>query len=163
MSLISSASSYGIRAIVYIATAEVGETDFVPTRRIAEELDVPSAFLSKVLQRLTRAGILVSLRGATGGVALGRSPSEITLLQIAESAGDDRPFGQCVLGLPTCSDESPCAMHGQWREKREGITALFADTTVAALVAENTATPAGASRQRHSRITKRKQTRPRKR
>ena len=73
MSLISSASSYSIRAILYIATAETRDTSFVSTRRMAEELGVPSAFLSKVLQRLTREGILVSQRGAAGGVRVGEA------------------------------------------------------------------------------------------
>ena len=77
------------------------------------------------------------------------------MLEIAQSAGDDRPFRECVLGLPACSDENPCAMHEQWSEQRERIKALFADTTVATLVAENSAKAARKSRQRRSRTAKR--------
>ena len=148
MSLIGRAGSYGIRAILHVAKTGNSGTDLVSTRLIAEELDVPPAFLSKVVQHLTHSGILLSRRGAAGGVALGKPPEEITLREIVQSVGDDRPFRECVLGLPTCSDDAPCAMHDQWTRQREGIKELFVGTAVATLVAQTGPVAVSSRRQR---------------
>lgn len=136
MGVISSTSTYAIRAALYVAAADLAEGEFVSARRIAEALDVPQAFLGKVLHGLTQAGILTSLRGPTGGVALARPAAEITLSDIVCSAGDDGVFHECVLGLPECSETAPCPMHDTWREPRRRIELLFAKTTLAALVTD---------------------------
>jgi len=146
MAVLSSASTYAIRAALYVAVAGLDEGEFLSTRRISDDLDVPFPFLTKVLQGLTHGGIFVSQRGPAGGVALGRPIADITLLDIVRSAGGDGVFRSCVLGLPACSDAAPCALHGPWREQRGRLEALFAKTTLAALAADGYAAVAKGSR-----------------
>jgi len=141
MGVISSGSTYAIRAALYVASSDLGQGEYVSTRQIAEDLEVPFPFLSKVLQGLCQDGILVSSRGPAGGVALGRDASEITLIQIVESTGGGRVFAECVLGLPACSDGSPCALHEQWRAYRSEMESLFAKNTLAMLAAGGTGSP----------------------
>jgi len=107
----------------------------VSIRKIADELGVPFAFLTKVLQGLTQRGLFLSQRGASGGVALARPADTITLLDVLAAVGGDAVFGECVLGLPACSDTTPCALHHAWREQRARLEALFTQTTLAELVA----------------------------
>jgi len=136
MGVLSSASTYAIRAALFVASTEVPAGSYVSTRRIADELDVPYAFLGKVLQELTHGGLLISSRGPTGGVALARPAAEISLLDIVRSADNDAIFHDCVLGLPRCSDVSPCPLHDAWREERSRLEHLFATTTLSTLAAE---------------------------
>lgn len=133
MALLNATCSYAIRAAVYVASATPGVAGYVSTRKIAEDLGVSFAFLTKVLQGLTQNGILVSQRGSTGGVALARPADSISLLDIVASAGGDDVFRDCVLGLPTCSEEAPCALHQQWRDERTRLEAIFASATLASL------------------------------
>lgn len=136
MAFLNSTSSYAIRAALQVAIEQPEPGTFVSTRRIAEALGVPFAFLTKVLQGLTQSGILHSQRGATGGVALARPADSISLLDILASVGNDGIFRECVLGLPTCSDTAPCALHSPWREQRSRLEALFARTTLADLTVQ---------------------------
>lgn len=136
MALLNSTSTYAIRAALQVATEQPEPGTFVSTRRIAEALDVPFAFLTKVLQGLTQSGILQSQRGATGGVALARPAGSIALLDILAAVGSDGIFRECVLGLPSCSDATPCALHSPWREERTRLEELFARTTLADLTGQ---------------------------
>ena len=131
MALLSTTCTYAIRASLYVAAAEAASPGFVSTRRIAEDLGVSFPFLTKVLLGLTQSGVLVSQRGAAGGVALARPAERISLLEIVASVGGDDVFRSCVLGLPTCSEEEPCALHHRWKEERSRLEALFYGTSLA--------------------------------
>lgn len=135
MGFLNNTCSYAIRAALHVAASNPAEGSFVSTRRIAEDLNVPFAFLTKVLQPLSQAGILASQRGATGGVALARPASAITLLDVLVSVGGDGVFRECLLGLPACSDARPCVLHDHWGEQRTRLATLFSSTTLAQLAA----------------------------
>jgi Rrf2 family iron-sulfur cluster assembly transcriptional regulator len=137
MALLNSTCTYAIRAALQVAVERPEPGSFVSTRLIADALDVPFAFLTKVLQGLSQAGILQSQRGATGGVALARPASEIRLLDVLAAVGGDGIFRECVLGLPTCSDAAPCALHSPWREQRARLEDLFTRTTLADLAGQS--------------------------
>ena len=134
MALLTSTCTYAIRASLRIAEANCASGEFVPTRRIAEDLGVSFAFLTKVLLGLSHSGILASQRGQAGGVALARPARSITLHEIARSAGDDGVFRDCILGLPKCSDGAPCALHDAWRVQRAALELMFRTTTLGQLV-----------------------------
>ncbi len=156
MALLNNTCTYAIRAALHVAAARPAAGEFVSTRRIADELDVPFAFLGKVLQGLTQGGILVSQRGASGGVALARPAVTITLIDILASVGGDGLFRDCLLGLPACSDSTPCALHHAWRLERARLESLFSQTTLADLAEGNAslvifAEPTGAAASRGRR------------
>jgi Rrf2 family protein len=164
MAFLTNTCTYAIRAALHVAADHPQPGGFVSTRKIAEDLGVPFAFLTKVLQGLTQAGILVSQRGATGGVALAREADAITLLDIVSGVGSDGVFHECVLGLPTCSDTAPCALHEAWGTERARLEILFAETTLGDLVSgrgpavpPDTGGPAAAARARglHDAIPRR--------
>jgi Rrf2 family iron-sulfur cluster assembly transcriptional regulator len=155
MTFLNNTCTYAIRAVLQVAAEQPAAGTFVSTRKIADELDVPFAFLTKVLQGLTQSGILHSQRGATGGVALSRPAESITLLDIVAAVGSDSVFRGCVLGLPKCSDVAPCALHERWLEQRSQLEDLFARTTLAELAGQGASkvpfedpTPASSSRNR---------------
>jgi Rrf2 family protein len=65
----------------------------VTAKRLAAFYDLPSAYLNKQLQALTRAGILSSVSGPKGGFQLARDPRNITLLDIVIAIdGADEAF-----------------------------------------------------------------------
>lgn len=139
MGLLNTTCTYAIRAALQVAAERPLPGEYLSTRRVAETLDVSFAFLSKVLQGLVHSGVLLSQRGASGGVALARPAEAITLLDVLRAAGGDGIFHDCVLGLPHCSDEVPCALHKPWREERMRLEGLFAQTTLADLARDGSA------------------------
>ncbi len=65
----------------------------VTAKRLAAFYDLPTAYLNKQLQALTRAGILSSVSGPKGGFQLARDPRNITLLDIVVAIdGTDDAF-----------------------------------------------------------------------
>jgi Rrf2 family protein len=68
----------------------------LPSAKLAEFHDVPPAYLAKVLQALTRAGIVESTPGRNGGYRLARSADDITLLDVVLAADGDEPAFRCT-------------------------------------------------------------------
>ncbi|MEW6510383.1 MAG: RrF2 family transcriptional regulator [Bacteroidota bacterium] len=132
MSLIFSKScEYGLQAVLYLAR-QTGEQP-VLLRDIADRLDIPYHFLSKVLQTLTRDGIVVSFKGTNGGFLLGQSPTDIALIDIVRAVDGDKFLDNCVLGFPACADRTPCPVHDQWKRAKEIILAFLRKKTLAEL------------------------------
>jgi len=129
MMLLSSGCKYGLRAILYLAK----RADRGPTlvRSIAEDLNIPFAYLSKVVRILVRGRILNSRKGRGGGVGLARPPEQIALLDVVEAIDGSRYLEGCALGLPECSEKRPCPLHESWGAIRAGIRDMLRTQTVA--------------------------------
>ncbi|MDO9055722.1 MAG: Rrf2 family transcriptional regulator [Sulfuricurvum sp.] len=121
--MLSSACQDTIRAAVWLSTKPVGE--FHRIQEISEALDLPFHFMAKSLQKLVHAGIIISQRGAAGGVTLSRAASEITLLTIIDAVDGSTFFDACVLGIGNCESEKPCALHSQWDKWRQEMLEMY--------------------------------------
>jgi Rrf2 family protein len=83
--------SQAISIVVYIAVkVEEGYHEFVPARKLSEDLEIPGPTAVKILQALNRAGITETREGAKGGVRLAQSPENMTLLDVFHSIERDR-------------------------------------------------------------------------
>lgn len=116
MSFLSKSCVYGLRAVVYVASF-AGERKFVPIHEIADELDLSFHFLTKILQQLTEAGLMVSYRGPNGGIALARAADRISLHDVVRAIDGDDLFTNCALGLAECNDKRPCPLHEMWKRR----------------------------------------------
>ena len=74
---------YGLLAVYYLAKNQ--DKKLVITQSIADEYDIPPAYLHKILQNLVKVGILKSKRGPGGGLLLAKSPKKISMLEIIEA------------------------------------------------------------------------------
>jgi Rrf2 family protein len=95
---------------------------------------VPRNYLSKILHRLSRRGLLASRRGRHGGFLLAVPAQRLTIDRIV--ACFDAPLSRrsCLLGRPRCSDRAPCPAHTHWKAVAERIATFFRETTVADLL-----------------------------
>src|SRR5262245_56050429 len=81
--LYSRSAEYAIRAFVHLARVPAGK--FAMARQIAEEEQIPAHFLAKILQELTRKGMLRSNKGPSGGFALRTAAAQIRLIDVVEA------------------------------------------------------------------------------
>ncbi|MFZ5354101.1 MAG: RrF2 family transcriptional regulator [Bacillota bacterium] len=83
MSIISMSemTSLALHGIMYIG---LQENTLVSVKEVAEALGASEAHLSKVLQKLVKAGFLSSIRGPKGGFALAKAKDKIKLYEIYE-------------------------------------------------------------------------------
>ena len=129
--MLSKSCVYGIRAVLYLTLND--HRQFVSIKEISQKLDISFHFLTKILQILTQQGLIVSFKGPTGGVKLGRDPKSISVLDIIIILDGDDLFEQCILGLPGCQDQKPCPLHDDWKMQREQIKHKFKMTDLKSL------------------------------
>ncbi len=106
---------YAIRSLAFLASSKQG---IARAEEIARAEKLPLPVLSKILQDLTRKGLLKSRRGPGGGFRLARRPELITLRDVVAAVDGLDQFLECAVGLERCSDESPCPLHDQWKDLR---------------------------------------------
>ncbi|MCA1801867.1 MAG: Rrf2 family transcriptional regulator [Rhodothermaceae bacterium] len=128
---ISKSCSYGIRSVAYLSGYPQGR--YVPIRDISSDLNISYHFLTKILQMLTAANILISSRGAGGGVALAREAAAITLYDLIIAIDGDELFTGCLLRLPGCGTKTPCPMHQEWDVARGKVNHFCCHTSVTGL------------------------------
>ena len=110
--VITRASEYAIRAILYLARQE--QNQIVYKKDICTAQEVTPAFLTKILQPLIRKGIVGSQRGVGGGFYLKKKPEEITLLDIVEAEEGEIFINQCLNSASPCDREPGCSVHDAW-------------------------------------------------
>jgi Rrf2 family protein len=104
---ISDAANLAMHAMAYIALR--GDNENLPVGIIADELRVSEAYLSKVMQRLSKVGLVVSQRGPSGGFVLNRPAKNISLIEILEAVDGPIFNHNCVLGRKRC-ERGGCAL-----------------------------------------------------
>lgn len=123
--VLSRTSQYAIQALIYIATQPPGEP--VLNRDIADRLNVPAAYLAKILQSLCKHGLLDSFRGRLGGFCLRDGMHGTSLMQVLLLTEGPDFTKNCILGLKECSDETACPMHFKWKPVKNKIIAMMND------------------------------------
>ncbi len=129
MSLIFSRQcEYALQAVIYLALNKNGS--HVPIKDLTRKLKIPYHFLGKIMQDLTRKGLLVSEKGPRGGFALAMPACDITLFHIVDAIDGADFTRTCVMGFPECSGKKPCSVHGQWASLRDGIYAMLVSKNI---------------------------------
>lgn len=126
--LLSKSCVYGLRASLLLASYQNG--GYTSIKDLSNKLDISFHFLTKILQQLTAADLLESMKGPKGGVRLSRDSSDISLREIVIAIDGPAIFTECVLGLPGCGSEKPCPMHMMWAETRDDIEQMLQTTSL---------------------------------
>jgi len=124
-------SRYAIEGLVVLAKNPFGTT--MHLRDIADLGGVPQNFLAKIFQKLRRANIVASSRGAVRGYALARRSRAINVRDILLAVEGSDTFDHCFFWSDRCAQAAPCPMHIHWKRVRQTIAALMERTTVADL------------------------------
>ncbi len=132
--ILSQTAVYAIQATLCLAESE--STAPMRVDDIAEQLDMPRNYLSKILHALARGGVLTSTRGPGGGFRLAHTPAETLLSEIVEHFGELPDQSSCLLGRARCTDEDPCAAHDRWKDVAVAVRHFFAETSIADLSTE---------------------------
>lgn len=97
---------------------------------IAEKLDVPRHFLSKIMQQMVKAGLLRSTKGPFGGFSITERTLGTPLIRIVEITDRLDDLNICVMQLRNCNELNPCPLHSEMQEIRKKWLALLKDTTI---------------------------------
>lgn len=125
---------YALRTVVFLAD---GAPNSFTTEQIAATTLVPKAYLSKVIQGLCGAGILISKRGAGGGVCLAKKPDQLTILDVVNAVEPIMRIKHCPLGLKS-HGVNLCPLHKKMDQALASVELAFRSTTLADVLAEPT-------------------------
>lgn len=130
--MLSTTSQYALRALSHLA-AQSGKA--LLGRNLAESVDIPANYLSKVLLTLRNAGLVATARGSGGGYRLGKPADEIYLVDVVELFEEiSRTKPACFLGRTrTCSETTPCSAHSSWRDLQAEYLKFLVSTPLSAI------------------------------
>jgi len=102
---LSRKSEYGIIALKHISSSS---PDHLTTaREISEKYQIPVELMAKILQGLTKAGLLKSIKGAHGGYSLAKGPDEISVKDVVNAIEGPIGLVECVVDHDNCT----CVQH----------------------------------------------------
>ena len=118
-----------MRAVFFIAhkTASGGR---VGIKEIATGIGSPEHFLAKILQDLSRRGVVQSAKGPNGGFYMDSATLKRPLAEVVEAVDGTGLFTGCGLGLEYCSEINPCPLHDEFKEIRNKIYEMLQNTSI---------------------------------
>ena len=130
--MLSTTSQYALRALCLLAR-QSGVV--VLGRDLAQSVEIPANYLSKVLLTLRNAGLVEATRGSGGGYRLRKSSDEIYLIDVVELFEEvSRTKPSCFLGRTrACSETTPCTAHSTLRGLLAAYLGFLISTPLSAI------------------------------
>ena len=125
------AADYAVRVMVHLATLPAEKRAFLPD--LSEATSAPESFLSKVMQALSRAGLVTSKRGKAGGFAILQRGREATMREVIEAIDGPICLNLCLNRGKDCERKSWCPAHPVWARAQRAMIDVLMSVTVAAM------------------------------
>ena len=124
--MLTQTATYALRAMSYLASKDGNGP--ILSQTIAQEMDIPKNFLSKIMHQLVRAGLVRSIRGTNGGFELANNPNETKMYDVITLFMDVEAYKSCLLGRNECLGS--CKVHKKWKSIAESIEDMLENTTI---------------------------------
>jgi Rrf2 family protein len=124
-------ADYGLMALKYLA--EHADEGAQSAKDIAAAYHIPQQLLAKILQTLTRAGLLVSHAGTRGGYALARVADEITAFEVIRAIDGPLFITSCITIHGTCDLAGHCTIKEPLRKVNDSIKDLLSGIKISHL------------------------------
>ena len=132
---LSKKADYALIAVRHLALP--GGPSSTSAREFAEQYDIPIELMAKVLQRLVRAGVLISTQGTRGGYALSRPPAAISVADVIQAIDGPFTLTACSSENNDCDQYCKCSIRDPLWRIRERIAATLDTVTIAEMAAES--------------------------
>ena len=134
---LSKKADYALMSVKHLAMRPDGAS--ASAREIAESYDIPLELLAKVLQRLVRARVLVSVQGTRGGYRLGRPAQAISVADVIQAVDGPVTVTACSTDDHNCDQYSKCSIRDPLWKIRGRILDALTTVTVAELAQDEPA------------------------
>ena len=127
-------ADYGLIALKHLAVA--GERGTASAKEIADAYGLPLPLLAKILQKLTKTGLLQSVSGSTGGYRLARHPRKISALEVIKAIDGPIILTTCFTAHGHCDQSEKCTVREPLRKVHESIMQLLERITISEMAGE---------------------------
>jgi len=138
------AADYAVRVMVHLATLPEGERALLPM--LAEATGAPESFLSKVLQALSRARLISSHRGQSGGFEILERGRAASMREVIEAIDGPLCLNVCLIRGGSCSRKAWCPAHPVWVHAQQAMLDVLSSAAIADLADQAPVRLARASR-----------------
>jgi len=128
----STRGRYGLRALLDLALN--GGNGLTPLKDIARRQEISLHYLQRLMAPLVAAGMVTSVRGAGGGVALARAPADIRLREVIETLEGSIGPVECADDPSCCNRSTLCVSREVWAEMKKAMIQVLQSTTLQDLV-----------------------------
>jgi len=128
--MLSATTEYALRSMVLLAMRQGSAQT---AQQIATETKVPIDYLFKVLQALSRAGLVQAQRGKNGGFRLASDPADISIYDVVQAVDPIKLIATCPLGIEAHGIRL-CSLHRKMDDALRHIEEAFSSTKLADLI-----------------------------
>ena len=121
-------ADYGLMALKYLA--EHPETPALSAKDVADAYGIPAQLLAKILQRLTKTGLLRSHAGMNGGYALARDPRQISAFEVIHAIDGPLFLTSCTKGTKPCDLTPNCTIKEPLARVNETIIGVLKSISI---------------------------------
>jgi Rrf2 family protein len=121
-------ADYGLMALKYLA--EHPETPALSAKDVADAYGIPAQLLAKILQRLTKTGLLRSSAGMNGGYALARDPRLISAFEVIHAIDGPLFLTSCTKGTKPCDLTPNCTIKEPLARVNETIIGVLKSISI---------------------------------
>src|SRR5271157_2776649 len=125
------AADYAVRVMIHLAGLAPGSR--ASRGELARAAECPEQFLSKVLQSLTRAGLVISHRGNTGGFELREAHRGTSLLNVVQAIEGPVRLNLCLTSDRACERQGRCPAHVVWVQAQEAMLGVLESASIDSL------------------------------
>jgi Rrf2 family protein len=129
---LSTRGRYATRALLELALRP-GDNP-ATLKDIAQRQQISIRYLEHLITPLVAAGIVRSMRGPRGGIALARSPQKIRLSEVIQLLEGSTAPVECLDNPGVCDRSATCVTRDVWSELRKAMDNVLGSTTIADLV-----------------------------
>lgn len=125
-SIFSKTAQYAFRIVIFMS----GDPErLFSAAYIHEKIDIPYKYLTMLMTKLAKAGLLEVTRGRNGGFSLSRKVEEIYLVDVL-NAIDENNCTNCAYTETECDELSPCALHDVYKIPKQALEEMLTTTTL---------------------------------
>ncbi|WP_411029893.1 RrF2 family transcriptional regulator [Spongiimicrobium sp. 3-5] len=133
--MLSTSSKYAIKAVLWLALHSDYENK-IKVKDIGKPINVPPAYLAKLLQALARQGVISSTKGPKGGFYLSEANRNLPLINVIEVIDGGARITSCLLGFENCNAQKPCPLHALVAASRQELVEKLETRTIDSLSTE---------------------------
>lgn len=122
------AADYGIRVMIHMASLPEGSRALLT--ELARATETPESFLSKIMQALTRAKLISSQRGKSGGFELLTRGRAASMYDVIEAIDGPIHLNKCLASGRSCDRSAWCAAHPVWASAQQAMIGVLKEALV---------------------------------
>lgn len=125
---LSKFTDYSFRSLIYLAK---NRDKLCTVEELAKKLEISEHHLKKIIHKMAKTDLVISMKGRTGGLKLGLEPSDINLGEVIKITEDNLNIAQCFKKDNCCPYVgSGCKVKGIMRNSLDAFINEFSKYTL---------------------------------